>query len=69
MYVKLDELRFTISPEAFSEVGCWQVLAQTGPGPWNPKVNLLCGNFSRAVICVWLLARYSLLMKLHDPLT
>ena len=54
--MKLDEQRFTTSSEAFSEV---LLATQAGPGPKNPKFNLLCGKFSRAVGCVWLVARYS----------
>ena len=35
-----------ISYEAFSEM---LLASEAGPGPKYPKVNLLCGKFSRAV--------------------
>ena len=44
---RMDERRLTISSKAFSKM--W-LASQAGPGPKNPipKVNLLCGKFSRA---------------------
>ena len=57
-YVKLDERRFTISSKALPELVWMATSTQAGPGPY-PKVNLLCGKFSRAVACVWLFARCS----------
>ena len=52
-------------PRLFLKCGLLHT-TQAGPGPWNPKVNLLCGKFSRAVACVWLFAEYKFYRWLID---